>query len=145
MAVKDRSRGLPHDLRALIERFDPSTLDVPAGEARIRLGVTEDGEWDLLLRPDQAEIRTAQTGRAPDATLTADRATWASIASDLRGGMDAFRSGRLIVRRNLHLGVGFLAATSGMSGPERLPLRARRNPARSHLAADGRCGRPRRC
>jgi pimeloyl-ACP methyl ester carboxylesterase len=34
--------------------------------------------------------------------------------------MDAFRRGRLTVRRNLHLGVGFLAATSGMTEPGRL-------------------------
>jgi pimeloyl-ACP methyl ester carboxylesterase len=34
--------------------------------------------------------------------------------------MDAFRAGRLVIRRNLHLGVGFLAATSGLTAPERL-------------------------
>jgi pimeloyl-ACP methyl ester carboxylesterase len=34
--------------------------------------------------------------------------------------MDAYRAGRLVIRRNLHLGVGLLAATSGMRGPERL-------------------------
>jgi pimeloyl-ACP methyl ester carboxylesterase len=34
--------------------------------------------------------------------------------------MDAYRAGRLVVRHNLHLGVGFLAATSGMTGPGRL-------------------------
>ena len=59
----------------------------------------------------------------PDATLTADARTWAAIADDARGGMRAFRSGRLAVRRNLHVGVGFLAATSGVSGPGRLRFR----------------------
>jgi pimeloyl-ACP methyl ester carboxylesterase len=34
--------------------------------------------------------------------------------------MAAFQAGRLAVRRNLHVGVGFLAATSGASGPGRL-------------------------
>ena len=34
--------------------------------------------------------------------------------------MNAFRSGRLTIRHNLHLGVGFLAATSGVSGPGRM-------------------------
>ena len=34
--------------------------------------------------------------------------------------MAAFRARRLTVRRNLHLGVGFLAATSGMTEPGRL-------------------------
>ena len=39
------------------------------------------------------------------------------------GGMRAFRSGRLAVRRNVHVGVGFLAATTGVSGPGRLRFR----------------------
>jgi pimeloyl-ACP methyl ester carboxylesterase len=55
----------------------------------------------------------------PDATLSADPDTWDRIAADLRGGMDAYRAGRLTVRHNLHLGVGFLAATSGATGPGR--------------------------
>jgi pimeloyl-ACP methyl ester carboxylesterase len=38
--------------------------------------------------------------------------TWERIARDVRGGMDAFRAGRLSVRQNLHLGVGLLAATA---------------------------------
>ena len=37
--------------------------------------------------------------------------------------MRAFQSGRLAVRRNLHVGVGFLAATSAVSGPGRLRFR----------------------
>lgn len=59
-----------------------------------------------------------------DATLTADEEVWDRIAHDLRGGMDAYRAGRLVIRHNLHLGVGFLAATSGMTGPERLRFRS---------------------
>jgi pimeloyl-ACP methyl ester carboxylesterase len=55
-----------------------------------------------------------------DATLTADEQTWERIASDVRGGMDAFRRRRLTVRHDLHLGVGFLAATSGMTEEGRL-------------------------
>ena len=52
--------------------------------------------------------------------LSADEATWDAIAADVRGGMDAFRQRRLTVRQNLHLGVGFLAATSGITEPGRL-------------------------
>ncbi len=52
--------------------------------------------------------------------LTADTDTWQRIAADLRGGMDAYRASRLSVRRNLHVGVGFLAATSGATEPGRL-------------------------
>lgn len=37
--------------------------------------------------------------------------------------MRAYQSGRLAVRRNLHLGIGFLAATSGVDGPGRLRFR----------------------
>jgi pimeloyl-ACP methyl ester carboxylesterase len=38
--------------------------------------------------------------------------------------MNAYRSGRLSVRRNLHVGVGFLAATSGATEPGRLRFRS---------------------
>ena len=61
-------------------------------------------------------------GDRPDARLAADPATWRRIADDLRGGMEAFNRGKLEIRDDLHLGVGFLAATSGMTGPERLEL-----------------------
>jgi len=118
--VKNRARGLPDSLRILLQRYDPSALDVPGREARIRLCVSEDGEWDLIVRRNEAEIRAAQSRRAADAALSADRATWMSIANDVRGGMDAFRNGTLTVRHNLHLGVGFLAATSGMTESGRL-------------------------
>ena len=64
----------------------------------------------------------AADGARPDARLAADAATWRRIADDVRGGMEAFSRGRLKIRDDLHLGVGFLAATSGMTGPERLVL-----------------------
>jgi hypothetical protein len=54
----------------------------------------------------------SESARRPDAVLTADTATWSDIARDVRGGMTAFRAGRLSVRHDLHLGVGFLAATA---------------------------------
>ncbi len=63
-----------------------------------------------------------------DATLIADERTWERIASDVRGGMDAFRARRLTVRRDLHLGVGFLAATSGMTDTGRLRFRTVKTP-----------------
>jgi pimeloyl-ACP methyl ester carboxylesterase len=37
--------------------------------------------------------------------------------------MQAYRAGRLTVRRNLHLGVGFLAATNASGDPDRLKFR----------------------
>ena len=60
------------------------------------------------------------SGSQPDALLSADAATWEEIARDVRGGMVAFREGRMRVRQNLHLGVGFLAATSGIADERRL-------------------------
>jgi pimeloyl-ACP methyl ester carboxylesterase len=112
--------ALPDSLRTLVDRFDASAFDAPAGPARIRLSVDGVGEWDALGAPDGLSVVAAERRPAPDATLSADRATWDHIAGDLRGGMDAYRAGRLVVRQNLHLGVGFLAATSGATGPARL-------------------------
>jgi len=111
---------LPLSLRTLIGRFDPSAFDAPAGEARIRLAVTGEGEWDALAGAGGIRIVAAGRRPLPDATLSADSETWQRIAADLRGGMEAYRAGRLVVRQNLHLGVGFLAATSGATGPGRL-------------------------
>lgn len=113
---KDRP---PRALAALIERFDPDVIDVPSGQARIRLVVDGDGEWDAVIELDAIALRRAAEEQ-PDALLSADRATWERIARDVRGGMDAFRARRLSVRQNLHLGVGFLAATSDLADDRRL-------------------------
>jgi pimeloyl-ACP methyl ester carboxylesterase len=112
--------SLPASLRTLVERFDPTAFDAPRGEARIRLAVTDRSEqWDVIANRT-ARIAAVDRGTEPAATLAADAATWEQVANDLRGGMDAYRAGRLIIRRDLNLGVGFLAATSGATGPERL-------------------------
>jgi pimeloyl-ACP methyl ester carboxylesterase len=110
---------LPDSLKTLVDRFDKSAFDAPSGRARIRLSVAGEGDCDVLVNGDGVRIATTN-GRPADATLTADRATWDQIAKDLRGGMDAYRAGRLVIRHNLNVGVGFLAATSGVTGPERL-------------------------
>ena len=83
--------------------------------------MSDDGVWDVVVADGAASIATPD-GR-PDAVLTADADTWRQIAVDLSSGMDSFRSGRLSVRRNLHVGVGFLAATSGATEPGRLRFR----------------------
>jgi pimeloyl-ACP methyl ester carboxylesterase len=109
----------PAGLLALAERFDPEVMDLPSGSARIRLVVRDESEWDALV--DGARLRlVAAEGDEPDAVLSADAEAWDSIAEDVRGGMAAFRRGRLRVRRNLHLGVGLLAATSGITEEGRL-------------------------
>lgn len=109
-----------HDaIRALVRRFDPDAIDVPGGSARIRLEASGDA-WDVLVRDGSAELEPAERRIGADCLLSAEPEAWIEIASDVRGGMQAFREGRLQVRRNLHLGVGFLAATSGMTDPARL-------------------------
>ena len=102
-------------------RYDPEVLPLERGGVRVRLVVDGDGAYDAVLSNDGAQLRDA--AGEPDATLTADEPTWEHIASDVRGGMDAFRRRRLTVRRDLHLGVGFLAATSGMKEEGRLRFR----------------------
>jgi pimeloyl-ACP methyl ester carboxylesterase len=110
----------PRSLGVLLARFDPEVIDVPGGRARIRLAVSGEGAWDALIAGNGVWISPEAEGIEPDAVLTADEETWGRIAADVRGGMDAFRRGQLHVRRNLHLGVGFLAATSGITEPGRL-------------------------
>ena len=76
------------------------------------------------MRCSSTAARTSSQPRGDaDATLTADARTWRAIAEDGRAGMRAYLSGRLEIRRNLNLGVGFLAATSGDEDPARLRFR----------------------
>ena len=79
-----------------------------------------------------------------DAVLSADAETWQQIAADVRSGMDAYRSGRLSVRRNLHVGVGFLAATSGATEP-RAPAVSHGRHARRAAVDRWKPARGRRC
>ncbi len=108
-------------MRTLVERFDPSVFDARRRVTRIRLAVGEEEAWDAVVVNGEARIEAA--GGRPDAVLTADAATWRQIAGDVSRGMDAYRSGRLSMRRNMHVGVGFLAATSGAVDPGRLRFR----------------------
>ena len=112
----------PDFLDELVRRYDPSVVDLGRPCVRVRLEVSGGESWDALLEDEGARLESA-SGDDPDALLTADAATWRRIAGDLRGGMDAYREGRLTVRRDLHLGVAFLAATSGMTEPGRLVFR----------------------
>jgi pimeloyl-ACP methyl ester carboxylesterase len=101
-------------IQRLLERYDPEIFELGRREARLRLeGVAEEAV-DVVLTDDEA--RTAAPEGRPDAVLRADRATWEQLVDDPRGGMDAFRTGRLRVRHDLHLGIGFLAATAKEGG-----------------------------
>jgi pimeloyl-ACP methyl ester carboxylesterase len=110
----------PAAFSVLAERFDADVIDVRTDPARVRLGVDDVGDWDAVISRGEMRMRPADELVEPDATIRADARTWDRIATDLRGGMDAFRRGRLRVRKNLHLGVGFLAATSGITEAGRL-------------------------
>jgi pimeloyl-ACP methyl ester carboxylesterase len=104
-----------------MDRWEPDAFDSPSHRARIRLSVTGKAKaYDVTIRDKEARLEPADTGKNPDATIAADEPTWRKICDDLRGGMDAYTRGRLQIRKNLHMGVGFLAATSGMTDPGRL-------------------------
>ena len=95
-------------LSRLVARFDPSVFDV--GRPVVRIRVEDGGRHDVVI--ENGETRLEPPRGNPDAILSADPQTWSEIAEDVRGGMAAFRRGRLRIRRDLHLGVGFLAATA---------------------------------
>jgi pimeloyl-ACP methyl ester carboxylesterase len=102
----------------LVARFDPGDIDVPGDRARIRLNAGDAGITDALIEGGIARLVPVEGD--PDAVLTAEPEVWAQISRDVRAGMAAYRAGRLRIRQNLHLGVGFLAATSGDTDPKRL-------------------------
>jgi pimeloyl-ACP methyl ester carboxylesterase len=107
-------------LERLVGRFDASVFDV--GRAQVRIRVEDGGEPHDVVLADGAACLAPARG-TPDAVLSADADTWEQIAEDLRGGMEAFRKGRLKIRRDLHLGVGFLAATASPQAEGRLRIR----------------------
>jgi pimeloyl-ACP methyl ester carboxylesterase len=112
-------QALPFQM--LVDRYDREVFEPEGSGARVRLALVGGEAWDALLERGAARLVPAD-GDA-DATITADSQTWAAIADDVGDGMRAFRLGRLAVRRNIHVGVGFLAATSGVSEPGRLRFR----------------------
>jgi pimeloyl-ACP methyl ester carboxylesterase len=121
MAVASpRSSAAPAGIEALAERYDPDVIDVPGGRALVRLRVRGGEDWDARITGRRLRVVAARPASEPDAVITADPMTWMRIAGDVRAGMRAFQRGSLRVRGWLHLGVGFLAATSGATAPGRL-------------------------
>jgi pimeloyl-ACP methyl ester carboxylesterase len=115
-----RGSAVPSGIEALVQRYDPDVIDVPGGRALIRLRVQGGSEWDARITGRRLRIVEARDTKEPDAVIAADANTWLRVAGDVRGGMQAFQRGKLRMRGSLHLGVGFLAATSGSSDPGRL-------------------------
>ena len=134
-ATRSTTRTPPDELVLLSERFDPTVIDLPRGRARIRLELTGGGAWDALIDGSRLRLDAAGEEHATDATLEADAATWVRVAGDLRKGLSAFGARRLRIRRNLHLGVGLLAATSGSSDPGRLRFTRLDTPTAGSLSA----------
>ncbi len=110
----------PASLAELVERFDPRVFDAPAGQARVRLAVKNGLAWDAEILGSSIRLRPASGDRRPDAVITADERAWRRVSADLAGGLAAHRAGRLTVRHDMHIGVGFLAATSGVNDEGRL-------------------------
>jgi pimeloyl-ACP methyl ester carboxylesterase len=110
-------------LERLVARFDRSVFDVGRRRVRIRIQTGDESPAARDVVIDDGTIRVAPPRGSADAILTADETTWDEIARDVRGGMTAFRRGRLRIRRDLHLGVGFLAATAEQAGAGRLRIR----------------------
>lgn len=109
-------------LERLVSRFDPAVFDLGRPRARLRIEGASDEPREVLIENGRATVTAVERAR-PDAVLSADVETWKEIAEDLRGGMDAFRKGRLRIRYDLHLGVGFLAATASSEIENRLRFR----------------------
>jgi pimeloyl-ACP methyl ester carboxylesterase len=110
----------PAGIASLVQRYDPDVIDVPGGRALVRLCVRGGDEWDARISGRRLRVIPARPNGAPDATISADPATWRRVTQDVRGGMTAFQQGKLRMRGSLHLGVGLLAATSGSDDPGRL-------------------------
>jgi pimeloyl-ACP methyl ester carboxylesterase len=113
--------AVPNWLRSLVGRYDPGILDEAGRKLRVGVTVPDQGAWEVVLSADTASV-ASPTGN-PDAVIAADASTWTKIAAEPSATVGAYLSGRLSVRRNLHVGVGFLAATSGVTKPARLRFR----------------------
>jgi pimeloyl-ACP methyl ester carboxylesterase len=115
-----KGSAIPSGIEALAERYDPDVIDVPGGRALVRLRVRGGEDWDARITGRRLRVVRAREANEPDAVIAADPMTWMRVAADVRGGMQAFQRGKLRIRGSLHLGVGFLAATSGAEEPGRL-------------------------
>ncbi len=105
-------------VQSLAERYDPSAVDPPL-RARVRLA-SGDEAHDALVDADAIRI-VAANGAEPDALIEGPVGAWRRAA----GGGDwlaALGPGGLHMRRNLHVGTAFLAATAGDTRPGRLRL-----------------------
>jgi pimeloyl-ACP methyl ester carboxylesterase len=130
----------PPALRTLVDRFDDDVFDAPEGDARLRLTVAGEPPWDAVYVGGRLTLEPARS--EPSAELRADARTWASVAGDMTTGLDAYGRGELVLRRNLHLSVAFLAATSGSTEPGRLRFDTVRTRGRRFSVLEAGTGEP---
>ena len=128
--------ALARALQTLIGRYDATAFE-PARRTRARAPV--DHRWLGVGCRAHRRRRAARARRgSPGRPFRRRRGDVGKIAEDVRGGMPAYFSGRLTIRRNLHLGVGFLAATSGAADPGPAGVPHDRDPPGAGLDGRGR-------
>jgi pimeloyl-ACP methyl ester carboxylesterase len=130
----------PTALRTLVDRFDPEVFDAPEEPVRLRLSADDCPAWDVVYENRGLDLEPALG--EPDAELRADADTWARVSDDIAGGLGAYRRGELVLRRNLHLSVAFLAATSGSTEPGRLRFETVRTRGRRFSMLEAGTGEP---
>ena len=130
----------PDALRALVDRFDPEVFDAPDGDARLRLNVTDGSPWDAVF--SAGALRLEPASGQPDAELRAGAATWSALERNVADGFAAYGRGDLVLRRNLHLAVAFLAATSGSTEPGRMRFHTVRPAGRRFSLLEAGTGEP---
>jgi pimeloyl-ACP methyl ester carboxylesterase len=127
-------------IEQLVDRYNPELFDAGRRAARLRIQGFGPEPRDVVIEDGHARLEPAH-GDA-DAELVADEQTWRALAEDLRDGMAAFREGRLRVRRDLHLGVGFLAATAQGGEAGQLRIRTVETSAGAISTMDAGSGQP---
>ncbi len=98
-------------LQTLVDRFDAGIFEVGRRCVRLRCRDDSGPVADVIIEHGHARLVEPGPRRA-DAVFTAAPEVWQAIAEEPGGGLAAFRRGRVRVRHDLHLGVGFLAATT---------------------------------
>jgi pimeloyl-ACP methyl ester carboxylesterase len=140
VVIISEKRATAPAIEQLVDRYNPALFDLGRPEARLRIEGFGPAAHDVVIADGQAVLQEPRG--IPDAELHADEKTWQAIVQDLREGMAAFRSGRLRVRRDLHLGVGFLAATTGIGQPGQLRIRSVKTGAGSISTMEAGSGEP---
>jgi pimeloyl-ACP methyl ester carboxylesterase len=140
VVIISEKRATAPAIEQLVDRYNPALFDLGRPEARLRIEGFGPAAHDVVIADGQAVLQEPRG--IPDAELHADEKTWQAIVQDLREGMAAFRSGRLRVRRDLHLGVGFLAATTGTGQPGQLRIRSVKTGAGSISTMEAGSGEP---